>query len=362
MVSNYIFFICIIFFKIYFQKSITNNICKNSNPILRYLINPKISVIIPVYNSEKYLKKCIDSLINQTFKDIEIIFVNDGSTDNSLSILKQYSKIDNRIIILEQKNKGAGVARNFGMTIAKGEYILFLDSDDFFKKEMIQISFNAAEKTKADIVIFNFFKYNQISGRIKKAVMPIKNIWWPKKVFNYSSNPNNIFISFYPCAWNKLFRNSFIKENDLYFQDNKRTNDLFFTTTSLAVAKRIYILNKALVYYRIGLTNNSQSTNNLYPWDFYKALLGVKKFLEEKQIFLRLEKSYKIFAKKICIYNLRKNINNINLYEELKRTKFKMVGIKSIPSYLISKRFKKKYHNYLKSTKVNYKKKKKKKN
>ncbi len=337
--SYFIFFIFINFFKI----NLNNFTCQKYNPILRYLINPKISIIIPVYNSEKYLKDCLDSLLNQTFNEIEIICVDDGSTDNSLSILKQYAKYDNRIIILQQKNQGAGVARNNGMKIAKGEYLLFLDSDDFFKKEMIQILVNNAEKKKADIVIFKFLKYNQTTGTSTHIKMSVKKKGWPNGLFNYSSNPNKIFVSFYPCAWNKLFRHSFIKENNLFFQDNKRTNDLFFTSTSLAVAKRIYYLNKELLYYRIGLTNNSQSTNELYPWDFYKALLGVKNFLEQKNLFSQLKEGYNALAKNIIIYNLNHNKKNIYLYEELKREKFKNLGIEPIPSFLISKNFDEKY-------------------
>jgi glycosyltransferase involved in cell wall biosynthesis len=113
------------------------------------------------------------------------------------------------------------------------------------------------------------------------------------------------------------------------------------------MAKRIYIVNKPLVYYRIGLTNNSQSTNDLYPWDFYKALLGVKQFLQEKKIFSKFKKSYQILAKEICLYNLRNNKKNIYLYEELKREKFKKLGIGPIPTYLISKNFNEKYINHL---------------
>ena len=337
--SYFIYFIFINFFK----KSLNNFTCEKSNPIHKYLINPKISVIIPVYNSENYLKECLDSLLKQTFKEIEIICVDDGSTDNSLSILEKYAKKDNRIIILKQKNQGAGVARNYGMKIAKGEYLLFLDSDDFFKKEMIQVLVNTATKINSDIIIFKFAQYNQITGKFIHQKISKKRKWWPNGVFNYSLNPNKIFISFKVCAWNKLFRHSFIKENGLYFQDNKRTNDLYFTSTSLVVAKSIYFLDKELIYYRIGLTNNSQSTNDLYPLDFYKALLALKNFLEQKNIFSKLKDGYKDFAKIITIYNLNNNKKNIYLYEELMKEKFKILGIEPIPSFLISKEFHEKY-------------------
>ena len=98
----------------------------------------KVSVIIPVYNVEQYLRPCLDSVLNQTLKNIEIICIDDGSTDDSLKILMEYAEKDNRITILKQKNKGAGVARNYGMSIATGEYFLFLDSDDFFSETLLQ--------------------------------------------------------------------------------------------------------------------------------------------------------------------------------------------------------------------------------
>ena len=342
--SFYIFSIFIYFFKHFFQKPLINKFkCPKSNPKYKYLINPKISIIIPVYNTEKYLKDCLDSLLNQTFNEIEIICVDDGSTDNSLSILKEYAKIDNRIIILKQNNKGAGVARNYGMTIAKGEYLLFLDSDDFFKKEMLEILVNTTKEKKTDIIIFNYIIYNQITGEYTKINLSLEKNWWPNDLFNFSYEPNKIFTSFRSYPWNKLFLHSFIKENNLYFQNNKRTNDLYFTTTSLALAKRIYYLNKELVYYRVGLKNNSQSTNHLYPLDFFKALLEIKNFLEQKNIYSELKEGYKSLAKEICIYNLKNNIKNIYLYDELKKDKFKLLGIKPIPPFLISKNFNEEY-------------------
>ncbi len=122
---------------------------------------PKVSIIIPVYNVEKYLKECLNSVVNQTLKEIEIICVDDGSTDNSLSILEEYAKKDNRINLLKQENSGAGAARNKGLDSARGEYIYFLDSDDFLELNAIEILYNQIAKNQADICFFKFYKYNQ---------------------------------------------------------------------------------------------------------------------------------------------------------------------------------------------------------
>ena len=262
------------------KNSIPNN---NSN-----LIYPRVSVIIPVYNSEQYLRDCLDSLLNQTLKEIEIICVDDGSTDNSLSILNNYSKIDNRIIILKQENKGGGIARNYGMSIAKGEYLFFLDSDDFFEENLLYETVKAADNTLADIVICLFKRYNNTSGNYSDENFGFIKKNFRKFLFNFHTNPKKFLESFTPAPWNKLFRHSFIKKNGLYFQGIKRTNDLYFTITSLVSAKKIYFLDKVLVYYRVGILNNCQSTNNLYPFDFYNALMAVKNFLKEKNLFFFL--------------------------------------------------------------------------
>ena len=124
----------------------------------------KVSVIIPVYNVEPYLKQCMDSVVGQTLKDIEIICVDDGSTDNSLDILREYAAEDSRIQIIEQKNAGAGAARNNGMRYATGKYLSFLDSDDFFEPRMLEKAYDLAEKDQADFVAY---KIRSVSHRQK---------------------------------------------------------------------------------------------------------------------------------------------------------------------------------------------------
>lgn len=112
---------------------------------------PKISVIIPVYNAEKYLEKCLDSILQQTFREIEVICVDDGSQDASKQILRRYASQDARVIVVEQKNMYAGVARNRGMELAKGKYLIFLDADDFFHPDMLRRAYACSEQYRADI-------------------------------------------------------------------------------------------------------------------------------------------------------------------------------------------------------------------
>ena len=121
---------------------------------------PKVSVIIPVYNVEEYLRECLDSVVNQTLKEIEIICVDDGSTDNSLEILKEYAKKDSRITVITQQNLHAGVARNAGLAVARGEYLSFLDSDDFFELNMLEETYEVAKTENSDLTFYQYKNYN----------------------------------------------------------------------------------------------------------------------------------------------------------------------------------------------------------
>ena len=127
---------------------------------------PLVSVIVPVYNSAKYLVECLDSILNQTLTEIEVICIDDGSTDESLRILERYASCDSRVHILKQENKGAGAARNLGLAVAKGKYLSFLDSDDLFYPNMLKHAYLNAEKYSSDIVIFSYNKFfEEISSK-----------------------------------------------------------------------------------------------------------------------------------------------------------------------------------------------------
>lgn len=134
----------------------------------RNINKPKISIIIPIYNVEKYINKCLDSLINQTLEELEFICINDGSTDNSLNILNNYVKNDSRFIVINQSNQGQGIARNNGIKIAKGEYIAFVDPDDWLENSTFEKVYNLAIENSANVVQFNYLEYNDISNTFKK--------------------------------------------------------------------------------------------------------------------------------------------------------------------------------------------------
>jgi len=277
----------------------------------------KVSVIIPVYNAALFLRPCIDSVLSQTMQDFEVICVDDGSTDSSLTILRDYEKNDRRIRIIQQENSGGGVARNTGLSHARGDYLIFLDADDFFSPNLFDYTYKKAINEQSDIVIYRVQRFNQVTQTYSDAVWGGASCSLPAfSPFCYQDMPGRIFNSFQSWPWNKMYRHAFVKENKLQFQPIQRTNDMLFTYSALICAKRISLLDEALVYYRYGITGSCQSTNHLAPTDFFKALLALKDFLIQYGAYNDVEQSFINLSIGGCIYNLD-SIKDGQAYEQL---------------------------------------------
>lgn len=251
-----------------------------------------VSVIIPVFNAEKYISTCIESLISQSYSDFEIICVDDGSTDNSPRILQQYMSMDPRIKIIEQKNQFAGNARNTGMEVASGKYCMFLDVDDFFEKNMIELQVRQIERDHADICICDADIYDDQAGTFRKSEWLLAKSYIPHVPFNREEIKDHIFFIKTPAAWNMIISSTFIKEHALKFQETKNTNDLYFTYAALNLAQKITVVDMVLVHYRIGTGSNLQSGNDKSPLDFCRAFLKLKELLIEKGIFDEVKRGY----------------------------------------------------------------------
>lgn len=207
-----------------------------------------VSVIVPVYNKEQFLQECLDSLLSQTHREIEIICVNDGSTDGSLEILQGYAERDSRIVVIDQENKGAGNARNAGIKKAVGRYLQFLDADDFFESEMIENMLTKADATGADIVICDALLYNN-DTKMKEAHewLVAENI--EKDPFS-AEDVGNIFDITQSTIWNKLYKKKFIVNNDIWYQEIASNNDTAFSVVTLFLAEKITYVDKFYIYYR----------------------------------------------------------------------------------------------------------------
>ena len=243
----------------------------------------KVSVIVPVYNAEKYLNKCVDSILNQSLKDIEVILVDDGSTDGSLEVLRNYEKQDRRVKVLTQQNRFAGVARNNGLNVADGEYVIFWDSDDYFAENALESLYNEAIRCSADICVGEAVKMDANTGEVNKKIRYIHMKKVPeKRPFSVKDIPQYIFNFSNNFPWNKLYRKNFITLNDLKFKESRRANDTFFVMAAFVLAEKISIIQDVIVYYQFK-NDDSLSVNANNNKEFViGAFNDVREFLLKK--------------------------------------------------------------------------------
>lgn len=264
---------------------------------------PAVSVIMPVYNGERYLRECLDSVVNQTLKNIEIICVDDGSTDGSLSILREYASQDPRITILAQENLHAGVARNAGLTVARGEYLSFLDCDDFFELDMLAETYAHAKSTNTDIVMFNAYLYDDVEKEDKRVDYTLKVNALPE-IFNFQNAPETIFQLSNCWVWNRLYKHDFVTKNNLFFQNIAFSNDVFFSCMTMVLAKSISSIDKCFIHYRTNQIQNTNITSNTgrlkEPTASLQCFVKLKQELVDHGLYKYVEKSY-ITA---CVENL----------------------------------------------------------
>ena len=312
-------------FEINFLNHLKNNGEEITSEIFLYSPkekNPQISVIIPIYNCEKYIKECLSSLIKQTFKNFEIICVNDGSNDDTLKILKKFETKDERIIIFNQNNSGPGIARNIGMKKSKGKYLIFLDSDDIFKKTMLEELYIKIKENDSDVVICNsqnFEKKKWWKKFYEKNYMISNNII-KQKTFSSLDIEKDFFNLFIWWPWDKLFKRKYIENLGIEYQNLKSSEDLFFVAASVIAAKKISYLDKILINHRIGI-KNSVSNSRQKSWDnFYYALKELKRFIKEKGLYKRFKQDFINYVASFSIWQLE-NINGISfelLYKKIK--------------------------------------------
>lgn len=252
----------------------------------------KVSVIVPVYNSIDYLDRCLNSLANQTLKEIEIIVVDDGSSDDYSKILKKYEK---KIIYKKNEHKGIGFTRNTGIKLAKGEYIGFVDSDDFVEINMYEEYYNYAINNKLDLVVGNYFRIQNKTKYIQRVPF--------FKIGNVSSNKDILKkIDFGPC--NKIFKTSIIKSNNILFDEELKYEDLPFVSKTLFYSKRIGHINKP--YYNYEVRNLSETTSfSERNYDIFKVLTIFINLFKKKN---PIETEY-VVVSKLLDYNIQQRNN-----------------------------------------------------
>ena len=264
----------------------------------------KVSVIIPIYNAYDYLRPAMDSVLDQTLSDIEVICVDDGSTDHSLDILKEYRESDARVRIITETNAGPALARNAGFKRARGEYVIFLDADDFFEPTLIEKLYTAATEKDLDIAIARYDIYNS-----KKAVFR-KNtenehirIFENGAVTSKNQYPDYILQSTTGSAWNKLFKKSFLAEKNIHFlPDVMMFEDVFFTVCALAFAERVSLVPEVLVHHRIYNEQSRAKHFKKYFSQVPEVYLRIKEFLMKGGMYEPLTNGYLNLTASRCYY------------------------------------------------------------
>ena len=285
-----------------------------------------ITVVLPIYNVEKYLPKCIDSILEQSYKNLEILLINDGSTDNCEEICKQRARLDSRIKIIKQENQGLSEARNTGIKNATGDYICFVDSDDYIHKDFVKLLFEDIVKNNSDISVCDFWYVNENGDkwtkREKKAsiytnIEAIKDILIGRKETEV-------------MTWNKLYKLSLFKDNKIFFPKGKLHEDKFTTYKLYYYASKVSLISEKLYYYLQRENSIMGSKFNIRRLDAIEAVNETIAFCKKNDIKMENElEAYEAMTKIYIIDNMiranfdRKEINKLIKEVKVKKNNYK---------------------------------------
>lgn len=263
-----------------------------------------VSVVIPVYNGGACLAQCLDSVRAQTLRDIEVICVDDGSTDETPAILARYAAQDPRFQVVRQENAGPGAARNTGLAQAAGEYLIFLDADDRFEPDFLEVMVARARETGADVTVCPSVEFDHATGRERDGAWMLKAGLVPGGVFTPAQAADHLFQFTYGWPWDKLYRRAFIVEAGLSYPPLPNSEDLVFVFQSLALAGQIALVDKPLVAHRMGRggsVSNSRHRDPEVPW---QALELLRDGLKVRGVYDAFEKSFLNWAMEFLVWNV----------------------------------------------------------
>lgn len=271
-------------------------------------MEPKVSIVIPVYNAEKLISNTLDSILRQSYKNIELICVDDGSIDSTISILNTYAQNDSRISIVRQKNQYAGIARNNGLSHATGDYIMFLDSDDIFEKNMLSKLVWLATKYDADLVIFGYWRF---IDSLKKR-RPVRNHYKEGLLCSSHDIKDNIFQITRSLPWDKFIKMDFLRKTGIQYQGTRVNNDVFFNRMLVTEANRILFTTKRFVNYRIENSDSLQGKLNKNPVDFLTGIEGIYDELLKRNTI----DDFKYSFDKMVLNDILAHLRRVNSYSE----------------------------------------------
>jgi len=289
----------------------------------------KVSIIVTVYNVEKYLEKCLNSLVNQTLDNIEIIIVNDGSPDNSFKMIKEYSKKYPKIIKeYTIENSGLGEARNYGLDKCNGKYIMYVDSDDYIEKNMAEDLYNLAEKENSDVVICGYNVINEDTNEIIKhetAYSPIE--------------PTNFLYSLLfgkTAVWNKLYKKELIQNNKIKYRSRVWYEDVDFSFKVYTKSKKVSFINKSYYNYLIRSGSIMNNDNLERTSELCQSFDEVIKYSKENKVYEKYQKEiefYCLFHMYICGITRIINTNNRMSYKKRKINEYRKYLAENFPDY-----------------------------
>ncbi len=268
----------------------------------------KLTVIMPIFNAYDYLRPAMDSVLAQTMRDIEIICVDDGSTDSSLDLIKEYQKQDGRIRILTENNAGQSIARNKGFARARGEYVIFLDADDFFEPDLLEKLYTVAVSDQLDIAVGAYDVYNSRTARFEPMIRSEHSeILADGEVFSKNEYPDYIFSSVTTYVWNKLFKRSFLVDKGIFFPENSYVfEDVYFVLAALSMAERVGGVTDILLHHRVYNEQYRRKLFGKYYGDVPEVYLMVKEYLMHNGMYVPLYQSFLNYtaSRAYKVYNL----------------------------------------------------------
>ena len=268
----------------------------------------KVSVIMPIYNAGEYLSRAIKDVLGQTLKEIELICVNDGSTDSSTKIIERFKKRDGRIVSLSQSNAGPSVARNKGFELARGKYIIFLDADDMYEPTLLESLYQAAEEKSLDVAVTKFDIYNESEDKYSlPSDEPNSSIFGKGIITSKNEHPDCIFGSTTGYVWNKLIRASFLRDKKILFDEDLYVfEDVHFVCSVMALAERVERIESLLIHHRVYSDQSRATLFRKYYGQVPVVYKKIRDFLMQHGMYVPLKKGYLNFSAGRCykIYNL----------------------------------------------------------
>lgn len=279
-----------------------------AQPFAKKLDNPRLSVVMPIYNASSVMRETIDSVLSQSLQDFELICVDDGSTDDTLHILQEYASRDSRIRVISQKNGGPGSARNAGMALARAPYLMFLDADDLFDFRLFELLHTRLEQTSADVVVCRSCQFHTGEDFSSPAPWTFKTRFLPSQEsepFTPASLGDGLFLAFLGWPWDRMYRTDYVRSTGITFPELANSEDGPFVYGTLAAANKVATVRRILIRHRVARAQSNSNSRLSSPEDFYRAIVLLKQQVSaDPQLYALTRRSLLNWALDFALWNV----------------------------------------------------------